>query len=83
MMRAAEWLLMLVGLAPFLLGVLLFAAPGTGALVVACWMGMNFSVRSADVRLAFPAAAFVDGRSSAAGRLKPFYRALWITRISA
>lgn len=36
---AGEWLLLLVGIGSILFGVLLFAAPVTGALVIALWFG--------------------------------------------
>jgi uncharacterized membrane protein HdeD (DUF308 family) len=36
---AGEWLLALVGLLSIIFGVLLFAAPGPGAIVLAWWMG--------------------------------------------
>jgi uncharacterized membrane protein HdeD (DUF308 family) len=36
---AGEWLLVLTGIASVLFGVLLFAAPGAGAVVLAWWLG--------------------------------------------
>jgi uncharacterized membrane protein HdeD (DUF308 family) len=34
-----EWLLVLAGITSIVFGILLFAAPGAGAIVIALWMG--------------------------------------------